>query len=57
MPEAIKSFHTVFTLIATGIFARIGLAPRGTGDRLAGLACGRAAAVICVLLVAIAWLV
>lgn len=57
MPEAIKTLHTVLTLIAAGILV-------GCGWHLVGLAIdwpasrvAAGAAIICVLLVAIAWLV
>lgn len=59
MPESIQSAHTIFTLIAVGIL--VGL---GAGLVLAALKwpwtdsrVGGGAAIICVLLVVIAWLV
>ena len=57
MPEAINSIQTVLTLIATGILIGLGwhlagLAIDWPASRVAG-----AAALICVLIVIIAWLV
>ena len=57
MPEAINSAHIVFTLIATGIlfglgFALIDMAVNWPATRIAGYA-----AIVCALLVVIAWLV
>jgi|GEM_PF-5228181 len=55
--ETIKTFHTIFTLIAVGIlfglgFALAQMAVAWPASRIAG-----GAALICVLLVLIAWLV
>jgi len=57
MPETIKTAHTLLTLIAAGIlfglgFHLIGIAITWPASRVAA-----GAAVICVLLLALAWLV
>lgn len=57
MPESIGSWHTIFTLIAIGILIGLGwtlirMAVAWPAGRVSG-----AAAVICILLLVIAWLV
>ena len=57
MPDAIKSFHVLFTLIAAGILFGLGfsLAQLVVGWPASRVAAG--AAIICVLLVLVAWLI
>jgi hypothetical protein len=57
MPESIRSIHIIFTAIAFGIlfglgFALVHMAVTWPAHRVAG-----GAAIICLLLLAIAWLV
>jgi len=57
MPETIHSFHAIFTLIAVGIlfglgFALVHMAVSWPASRIAG-----GAAVVCLLLLMIAWLI